>query len=234
MCKEYSKVDYISLLSHEIKSPIATMSGYSDLIRNGIVDMQTAMKYADNICKESVRLAKLVDDMVYMTKYNANELVPDLNEESWLEIIDSAIRKIEFLYKERVSLDISVKGAGTAIMDRFMIEEVVFKILENSVLYSNNTSLSCGKCDLYVKIKISVLMLNQKSIITISDDGCGMEKEVLSHVFDVCYRADKKYSRSVGCNGMGLTVARMIMNVHGGNIDIESEVKKGTTVTLTL
>lgn len=79
------KMDYIGLVSHEVKTPIASICGYADIIRNGLTNEETTMRYANNIYRESTRMSKLVDDMVYMEKAYNDELIPELYDKVLIE-----------------------------------------------------------------------------------------------------------------------------------------------------
>ncbi|MBQ1193366.1 MAG: HAMP domain-containing histidine kinase [Lachnospiraceae bacterium] len=225
------KIDYISLVSHEVKTPIANICGYSDIIRNGMTNEETTYRYAGNIYNESRRMGKLVDDLVYIIRAYENELVPQLYSKAVRRIVNDAIERISIRYGSFGSLNINIEGNTEAMIDELMLEEAIFKILENCVLHGNNEYKGDNSLP-YSDIDIKISSLKGKSLIEISDSGKGMDESVLNNVFDLFYRADKKHSRVMGCNGLGLSVVKAIITAHGGECVIKSEINKGTTVSL--
>lgn len=225
------KVDYIGLISHEVKTPIATISGYADIIQSGMADEEITKRYAGNIYRESNRMAKLVDNLVYIVKYMQNELVPQLYEKAINRIVSNAVERILVENMDKGFLDIKITGNAEGMIDEFMLEEAVYQILDNAVIYGNNTFKNNSDLP-YASIDINISTNDGKVIIKIADCGQGMNREDTEKVFDIFYRVDKKYSRSIGCNGLGLPVAKCITAVHGGECLIESKVGDGTKVTL--
>ncbi len=137
------KVDYIGLISHEVKTPIATISGYADIIQSGMADEEITKRYAGNIYRESNRMAKLVDNLVYVVKYMQNELVPQLYEKAINRIVSNAVERILVENTDKGFLDIKITGNAEGMIDEFMLEEAVYQILDNAVIYGKLGSLSC-------------------------------------------------------------------------------------------
>ena len=127
-----NKIDYIGLVSHEIKTPIASITGYADIIRNGMVDEDTVKRFADKIYRESNRMGKLVDDLAYLIKYYEEDMVPQLYEKGVYRIAVNAAERIQVLYNYRGRIDINIRGNAKAMLDEFMLEEAIFKIFDNA------------------------------------------------------------------------------------------------------
>ncbi len=227
------KMDYIGLVSHEVKTPIASICGYADIIRNGLTNEETTMRYANNIYRESTRMSKLVDDMVYMEKAYNDELIPELYDKVADRIIINAIDRIKAKYRHLGVLDIVLTGNAKIMVDEIMFEELMYKLLENCVLHGNNEFKTNPSLP-YVSISIKIIKENERVIIQVTDYGKGMSKQVIDKAFEIFYREDKAKSRYMGCNGLGLAVVRKIITVHGGDCYIESVEGKYTTVTITI
>lgn len=227
------KMDYIGLVSHEVKTPIASICGYADIIRNGLANEETAIRYANNIYRESSRMAKLVDDMAYISKAYIDELIPELYDKVADRIIINAIEKIRSQYGHLGMIDVNLAGNAKIMVDEAMFEEAVFKILENSVLHGNNSHRADVSLP-YVSIDIVIEKEKDMVMIKITDKGVGMSKQVIDNAFELFYREDKAKSRYMGCNGLGLPVVKKIITAHGGSCRIESEAGEYTTVIITV
>lgn len=227
------KMDYIGLVSHEVKTPIASICGYADIIRSGLTNEETTMRYANNIYRESTRMSKLVDDMVYMEKAYNDELIPELYDKVADRIIINAIDRIKAKYRHLGVLDIVLTGNAKIMVDETMFEELMYKLLENCVLHGNN-EFKMNPSLPYVSVSIKIIKENERVIIQVTDYGKGMSKQVIDKAFEIFYREDKAKSRYMGCNGLGLAVVRKIITVHGGDCYIESVEGKYTTVTITI
>jgi|GEM_PF-3738730 two-component system phosphate regulon sensor histidine kinase PhoR len=227
------KMDYIGLVSHEVKTPIASICGYADIIRSGLTNEETTMRYANNIYRESTRMSKLVDDMVYMEKAYNDELIPELYDKVADRIIINAIDRIKAKYRHLGVLDIVLTGNAKIMVDEIMFEELMYKLLENCVLHGNN-EFKMNPSLPYVSISIKIIKENERVIIQVTDSGKGMSKQVIDKAFEIFYREDKAKSRYMGCNGLGLAVVRKIITVHGGDCYIESVEGEYTTVTITI
>jgi two-component system phosphate regulon sensor histidine kinase PhoR len=223
----------ISLVSHEMKTPVSTISGYADIIRNGMANEETTHRYADNIFTEAMRMGKLIDDMVYILKYNNNELFPELDNKTIKKIVLRAVAKIEAQYAEKYKLDIQVSGNATSMIDEYMLEEVLFKLLENAILYGDNQHKQDATLP-YASISVDISLAGTRAKIVVKDEGKGMSEECLEKACDEFYRADKRHSRSIGCNGLGLSVVKVIIAAHGGTFDIDSKEGCGTTITIVI
>lgn len=231
-----NRLDYIGLISHEVKTPIASISGYSDIIRNGMADEETTYKYANNIYRESNRMAKLVDDMVYILKSYENDLIPELSDKVFSRIFINAIDRIKEQYGYLGDIEVNYSEASEIEenelkVDEFMFEEAIYKILENCVIHGNNQYKNDSRLP-YVNINIVITKFNDKIKIEISDSGKGMSEDVAKRSFELFYREDKIKSRFMGCNGVGLSVVDKIIAVHGGKCNISSKVNEGTMVTI--
>lgn len=227
------KMDYIGLVSHEVKTPIASICGYADIIRNGLTNEETTIRYANNIYRESSRMAKLVDDLVYIQRANNDELIPELYDKVADRIIINAIDRIKTKYNHLGALNIDLTGNAKIMVDETMFEEMIYKLLENCILHGNN-EFKMDSTLPYATIDIKIIRENDQVIIQITDYGKGMSKQVIDRAFELFYREDKAKSRYMGCNGLGLAVVKKIITVHGGDCHIESIPGKYTTVTITI
>ena len=216
--------EFVADVSHELKTPITSIMGYADTLLEGEYDDATKTKFLNVIASEARRMAKLVTDLLSLSRFDTNrnkiektefdlgELVKKCQEKLQIEI-DKKHHKVENLVTANVPL---------VYADKSGIERVVLNILSNSIKYTKENG----------KIKIYVGFVYNDAYIKIIDNGIGIPEEDLSRIFERFYRVDKARSRELGGTGLGLSIAKEILNQNGGSIDIKSEVGKGTEVVI--
>ena len=216
--------EFVADVSHELKTPITSIMGYADTLLEGEYDDATKTKFLNVIASEARRMAKLVTDLLSLSRYDTNknkiektefdlgELVKKCQEKLQIEI-DKKHHKVENLVTANVPL---------VYADKSGIERVVLNILSNSIKYTRENG----------NIKIYVGFVYNDAYIKIIDNGIGIPEEDLSRIFERFYRVDKARSRELGGTGLGLSIAKEILNENGGSIDIKSEVGKGTEVVI--
>ena len=216
--------EFVADVSHELKTPITSIMGYADTLLEGEYDDATKTKFLNVIASEARRMAKLVTDLLSLSRYDSNknkiektefdlgELVKKCQEKLQIEI-DKKNHKVENLVTANVPL---------VYADKSGIERVVLNILSNSIKYTKENG----------NIKIYVGFVYNDAYIKIIDNGIGIPEDDLNRIFERFYRVDKARSRELGGTGLGLSIAKEILNQNGGSIDIKSEVGKGTEVVI--
>lgn len=216
--------EFVADVSHELKTPITSIMGYADTLLEGEYDDATKTKFLNVIASEARRMAKLVTDLLSLSRYDTNknkiektefdlgDLVKKCQEKLQIEI-DKKHHKVENLVTASVPL---------VYADKSGIERVVLNILSNSIKYTKENG----------NIKIYVGFVYNDAYIKIIDNGIGIPEEDLNRIFERFYRVDKARSRELGGTGLGLSIAKEILNQNGGSIDIKSEVGKGTEVVI--
>lgn len=214
------KNEFISSITHDIKTPLTAIIGWSELLlMQDEIEKEDLDSQVETIQTETVRLRKLVDELLDFSKFeidriSLNKSPQSLNEivEECLSIFMPRIKKYEVRLKtdmtEKVSLD----------LDKNRIKQVLMNIIDNSLKYSPSG------CDL----NISIFKDGDRAGLSISDSGIGIAKDDLARVKDKFFTVDK----SKGGNGLGLSISEKIMQLHGGSLDIRSELGSGTTIVL--
>lgn len=218
--------EFIADVSHELKTPLTSIMGYAETLASSEYDKDLQEKFLNVIINESVRMTKLVSDLLILskhddtatrwekTKFDLGELVKKCQEKLQIEI-DKKEQKVECLVTANVP---------PVYADKDGIERVVLNILSNSIKYTEKGGT----------IKIYVGFLYNDAYIKIIDNGIGIPEKDLSRIFDRFYRVDKTRSRELGGTGLGLSIAKEILDKNGGRIDIKSIVHKGTEVVITI
>ena len=216
--------EFVADVSHELKTPITSIMGYADTLLEGEYDDATKTKFLNVIASEARRMAKLVTDLLSLSKYDNNKNKIEKTEFDLGELVKKCQEKlqIEIDKKHHKVENLVTANVPYVYADKSGIERVVLNILSNSIKYTKENG----------NIKIYVGFVYNDAYIKIIDNGIGIPEEDLTRIFERFYRVDKARSRELGGTGLGLSIAREILNQNNGSIDIKSEVGKGTEVVI--
>lgn len=223
--QEVYRQKFISDVSHEFQTPLTSIQGFAKIIKDETdLPRNQLERYVDIIIYNSNRLSQLSKNMLQLTMLESEQAQLELEEYNLLEQLTMAANSME---SNALKKDIEIKfdfpkKAVLIYGDRSKLEQVWTNLISNAIKYTLDHGL----------ITISVKR-NQKSIdVSIEDTGLGMSKEVISHIFERFYREDK--SRNIEGNGLGLSIVRTIVDLHGGKIDVQSTVDVGSVFTVSL
>ena len=216
--------ELVADVSHELKTPITSIMGYADTLLEGGYDEETQTKFLNVIASESRRMARLVTDLLTLSRYDSNK---KKTQKETFDLGDLVKR-----CQEKLAIEIKKKGhkvtsfvtadVPPVYADKDDIERVVLNILTNSIKYTPDNG----------EIKIYVGFVYNDAYIKIFDNGIGIPEEDLSRIFERFYRVDKARTREMGGTGLGLSIAKEILDKNGGSIDIKSKVGEGTEVVI--
>ena len=216
--------ELVADVSHELKTPITSIMGYADTLLEGGYDEETQTKFLNVIASESRRMARLVTDLLTLSRYDSNK------KKTQKEIFD--LGELVKRCQEKLAIEIKKKGHKVSSFvtadvppvyaDKDDIERVDLNILTNSIKYTPNNG----------EIKIYVGFVYNDAYIKIFDNGIGIPEEDLTRIFERFYRVDKARTREMGGTGLGLSIAKEILDKNGGSIDIKSKVGEGTEVVI--
>jgi two-component system, OmpR family, phosphate regulon sensor histidine kinase PhoR len=217
------KRDFVANISHELKTPITTIKGFIETLREGAIkDPKNAKRFLDIVSKHADRLNEIIEDLLSLSRLEQKSALEDIKfiEDKVKPIISTVIEDFQLRAKDK---EISVKSECsddiTALINPPLIEEAIGNLLDNAIKYSQNGS----------NIFISVIEVNQWITISVIDEGPGISQEHLPRLFERFYRVDKARSRDVGGTGLGLAIVKHIAQVHKGITEVESELGKGST-----
>ena len=214
--------EFIADVSHELKTPITSIMGYADTLLEEEYDKETQSKFLSVIASEARRMAKLVTDLLTLSKNDSNKNVIKSELFDLGELVKKCQDKLAIEIKKKnhevkcfVTADVPLVYAN-----KDDIERVILNILTNSIKYTKDGG----------EIKIYVGFVYNDAYIKIYDNGIGIPEEELGRIFERFYRVDKARSREMGGTGLGLSIAKDLLDRNGGSIDIKSEIGKGTEV----
>ena len=216
--------EFVADVSHELKTPITSIMGYSDTLLECEYDEETRKKFLTVISSEARRMAKLVTDLLTLSRYDNKKVTQEVTTFDLGELVKKCQEKLRFQIEEKGhNVECFVTASVPPVVaDKYGIERVVLNILSNAIKYTPDKG----------NIKVYVGFVYNDAYIKIIDNGIGIPKEDLSRIFERFYRVDKARSRELGGTGLGLSIAKEILNKNKGSIDIKSEVGKGTEVVI--
>lgn len=226
---QYVKLDnmqkeFVADVSHELKTPITSIMGYADTLLEGEYDKETQEKFLNVIASEARRMAKLVTDLLTLSRYDNNKKRTQKEAFDLGELVKKCQDKlaIEIKKKNHTVSSFVTADVPPVLADKDDIERVVLNILTNSIKYTKDGG----------EIKIYVGFVYNDAYIKVFDNGIGIPEGDLSRIFERFYRVDKARTREMGGTGLGLSIAKEILDKNGGSIDIKSVVGQGTEVVI--
>ena len=219
---EILRDDFVNNFSHEFKTPIVSIKGFAEELKRNDLTEEERIKYLDIIIEESNRLAELSTNILNLSKIEKQTILTDKVKvnigEQMRKVILVEMKKIEH---KNIELNLEIDDVN-AIVNEGLMEQVWINIIENAIKYSNQNGI----------LDISVKNNGEEIIVKIKDNGIGIEEEELEHIFNKFYKIDK--SASSPGNGIGLELAKKIVDLHEGKIEVKSKINEGTEFTIEL
>ncbi|MCX8128847.1 MAG: HAMP domain-containing histidine kinase [Clostridia bacterium] len=220
------QVDFTADASHELRTPLAVIQTNLELVMgNPDETVESQNKWLENMLNESKRMSKLIDDLLTLSRSDANQQTLEMNR----FMLDEALHEAVDPYKpiaaaQGMTLEHNSLSGVEFIGDRNRIKQLIIILIDNALKYTGNGG----------RIEVVMKRRDKHVEIAVEDTGVGIEKEHLSRIFDRFYRVDKARSRNKGGSGLGLAIAKWIVDEHKGQIKVESTPGKGTRFTVLL
>ena len=219
---EQLRREFTANVSHELKTPLHSISGCAELMKNGMVRPEDTARFAGQIYSEAQRLIHLVEDIIHLSRLD--EGAEDMQREriDLFALSGSVIDSLGNEAKEnKVSLELC-GGPAYVWGVRQLVSGMVYNLCDNAIKYNRENG----------SVKLSVSCEGEYSVLNVSDTGIGIPPEHQSRVFERFYRVDKSHSKEVGGTGLGLSIVKHSAMVHNAKIDLQSTAGKGTSITL--
>jgi two-component system phosphate regulon sensor histidine kinase PhoR len=220
--------DFLSNVSHELKTPIFSVQGFvHTLIDGGIDDPDINMHYLSKASKGIDRLIHIVEDLESISRLEAGELILDKRTFDILELVSDVFDSLALQAREKLVSFQSSSSTGERLYvyaDKDLIRQVLVNLIVNSVKYGVKGGATI----------VSVSPVGEKVVVEVSDNGIGIEKRHLPRLFERFYRVDKSRSREQGGTGLGLAIVKHILEAHNESISVDSEPGKGTIFVFSL
>lgn len=223
--EEQIKIDFVANVSHELKTPITSISGFSELLLSGLVQNPDDFnQYIKNIYKESCNMKNTIDELLYLSKldYNKNKVTFDESVDLLAlsnRVLDNAQRRAD---KHNVRL-LDVQGNCVVKGSESLLEHMLSNLVSNAIKYNKEGGT----------VAISLGYKDGVPFLSVTDSGMGIDSRHIDKLFDRFYRVDNSRCRQTGGTGLGLTIVQKIVRLHNASISIDSVVGKGSTFTIT-
>lgn len=222
--RENLRREFSANVSHELKTPLTSISGFAEIIQDGFVKEEDVKKFAGRIYKEAQRLIQLVEDTIRISQLDEGE-----NPYEWENIDLYTVAKDvcgnlnEAAKKKNVHLYIEGERLICRTV-RPILEEILYNLCDNGIKYNKDNGI----------VSILIKDLGNEVQVSVEDNGIGIPREDRKRVFERFYRVDKSHSKEIGGTGLGLSIVKHGVTFLGGTLNLVSEVDKGTEITVTL
>ena len=216
--------EFVADVSHELKTPITSIMGYADTLLESEYEKDMQDKFLNVISSEARRMAKLVTDLLTLSRYDTNRVKKEIAEFDLGDLVKKCQEKLQLeIDKKHHNVECFVTANVPPVRaDKDGIERVVLNILTNSIKYTKENGV----------IKIYVGFVYNDAYIKVIDNGIGIPEDDLNRIFERFYRVDKARTREMGGTGLGLSIAKEILDQNNCSIDIKSKVGEGTEVVI--
>ena len=219
---EQMRREFTANVSHELKTPLHTISGYAELMKAGIVKSDDVPNFAGKIYAEAQRLSQLVEDILNLSHLDEGAEGMNRMDVDLYALCEATIKSLE---SEAKGADVSLLISGeNAVINGIpqLLASIVYNLCDNAIKYNKEG----GRVDVTVEDKASEV------IVSVKDTGIGIPQEHLDRIFERFYRVDKSHSKEVGGTGLGLSIVKHAVKIHDAKVDVTSTVGEGTTVTV--
>lgn len=220
---EVLHTDFISNLSHEIKTPLSVIQNYATSLQNSKLDEETRIKYAETLSESAKRLTVLVTNILKLNKLENQALTPEKEKINLTDMLAETIFSFEELIeKKQIKLACDLEENVSIVSTPSYLEIVWNNLISNAIKFTDEGG----------QITIGLKSADKAVTVTVSDSGCGISEETGKHIFEKFYQGDT--SHAAEGNGLGLALVKKVIDKIGGKISVESELGVGTTFLIVL
>lgn len=216
--------EFTANVSHELKTPLTSISGYSELIENRMATEEDMVRFAGEIHKNANRLITLINDIIKLSELDSNAIEMIYEDVNLSGLAETCVEMLQMnASRHKVSLNINNTYENCIIKaNKQMIEEVLYNLCDNAIRYNNEGGY----------VQVSVYKNDKEVVLCVEDSGIGIPKEHQERIFERFYRVDKSRSKSTGGTGLGLAIVKHIVAHHNAAMELYSDVGKGTRITI--
>lgn len=220
--QERYRREFTANVSHELKTPLTSISGIAEIIKNGMVKEEDIPHFADKIYQESQRLINLIGDIIKLSRLD--EQVPMEKEQvDLLDVARDVVKRLDELAQKN-DVILAVEGQHAIVYGvRQVLTEMVYNVCDNAIKYNKPGG----------RVWVKVTANEEFAVVSVADTGIGIPEADQSRVFERFYRVDKSRSKAVGGTGLGLSIVKHGAELHHAEVNLESTEGEGTTITMT-
>lgn len=214
--------EFTANVSHELKTPLTSISGYAELIETGMASETDIMRFANGIHSSANRLLTLINDIIRLSELDGTEEELVFERLNLYQLADTCVEMLT-LNAEKHKVSIRLQGMECYISgNKQMIEELLYNLCDNAIRYNNAGG----------EVLVEVYVKHGQPCLEVKDTGIGIPKEHQERIFERFYRVDKSRSKSTGGTGLGLAIVKHIIAKHHAAVELVSDVGKGTAITV--
>lgn len=215
--------EFTANVTHELKTPLTAISGYSELIETGMASDADVIRFARGIHKNSNRLLNLINDIIKLSELDGDSQEEVYERVNLYSLAQTCVDMLQ-ISAENHKVTLTLEGCESYVRgNRQQLEEVLYNLCSNAIRYNNENG----------SVFVTVKPEGDSTVLIVEDTGIGIPKESQERVFERFYRVDKSRSKLTGGTGLGLAIVKHIVMKHEAQITLESEVGKGTKITVT-
>lgn len=222
---ENVRKDFVSNVSHELKTPLTSIAGFSGILVKEKLDEKKIKKYASIIEKNTLQMKGIIEDLLTLASLEKEDAQIEMRNEDISNLIEDSIGSCEYRASEKnIKIEYKNKQSLSMYCSASLLRQAIINLLTNAISYSENNKtveIETFECDKSYKIRVT-------------DHGVGIPRKDQDRIFERFYRVDKARSKSSGGTGLGLSIVRHIMSLHGGTVSLESKEGVGSVFTLTV
>lgn len=220
--REALRREFSANVSHELKTPLTSISGFAELMQAGLVPPDKTQEFASDIYRESQRLLALVNDIIKLSRLDEGDRVLEHQTVDLRMLAQSVLANLESVAQKR-NISLSLQGVSAIIVGvPSLLSEMLYNLCDNAIKYNVDGGQVC----------VDIQQSPVETILSVTDTGIGIPYAHQSRVFERFYRVDKSHSRAVGGTGLGLSIVKHAAQYHGARVELKSAVGKGTQVRI--
>lgn len=219
---ENMRKEFSANVSHELKTPLTTISGYAELMKDGLVKPEDMKRFSGTIYTEARRLIAMIEDIIKLSRLDENQVELEKKD---IDLYDLVFQIKADLRKkaEEDNILVHIRGVHTMVYGVYRIlYEMFFNMCENAIKYNKKGG----------EVVVTIASMNDCPIVVVEDTGIGIPKEDLDRIFERFYRVDKSHSNQKEGSGLGLSIVKHGAKYHHAEMEVESELGKGTKITI--
>jgi two-component system phosphate regulon sensor histidine kinase PhoR len=220
--RENLRREFTANVSHELKTPLTSISGFAEIIQNGIVKPEDIPRFAGNIYMESQRLISLVDDILNLSRLDENGVQLEWEEFDLSALSRDVASRLKPVAKNNGVIITTIGEKAMINGVKSIVDEMVFNLVDNAVKYNKHNG----------RVTVNVENLPEGVTLTVTDTGIGIPQADVDRVFERFYRVDKSHSKEIGGTGLGLSIVKHGAAFHNAKVTLQSTEGQGTTVRL--
>ena len=222
--RENLRREFSANVSHELKTPLTSISGFAEIIEGGFVKEEDIKDFSGRIYNEAQRLISLIDDVIKISQLDEGEIPYEWSEQDLYKLSKEVFKSLEEAAKKK-NVHLYISGESIPFYTvRPILEEILYNLCDNAIKYNKND----GTVSIYLS------ETEQDVRISVKDTGIGIPKEDQNRIFERFYRVDKSHSKEIGGTGLGLSIVKHGVIFLGGSISVDSEEGMGTEMIVTL